>query len=104
MSNQDLLYRYLFEEYEVRGELVQLDHTYRHVVEAQNYPVQVQKLLGEEVVISAANIDHRRGHGLGFLIIKDLVKTMGASLDIKSKKEVGTTVTVKLPGKPADGG
>ncbi len=42
MSNQDLLYRYLFEEYEVRGELVQLDHTYRHVVEAQNYPVQVQ--------------------------------------------------------------
>lgn len=42
MSNQDLLYRYLFEEYEVRGELVQLDHTYRHVVEAQNHPVQVQ--------------------------------------------------------------
>ena len=65
---------------------------------------QVQRLLGEEVVISAANIDHRRGHGLGFLIIKDLVKTMGASLDIKSKKEAGTTVLVKLPGKPAEGG
>lgn len=65
---------------------------------------QVQKLLGEEVVISAANIDHRRGHGLGFLIIKDLVKTMGASLDIKSKKEAGTTVLVKLPGKSAEGG
>ncbi|HHQ4617780.1 Hsp33 family molecular chaperone HslO [Aeromonas veronii] len=53
MSNQDLLYRYLFEEYEVRGELVQLDHTYRHVVEAQNYPVQVQKLLGELLVATS---------------------------------------------------
>jgi len=53
MSNQDLLYRYLFEEYEVRGELVQLDSTYRHVVEAQNYPVQVQKLLGELLVATS---------------------------------------------------
>ena len=34
MSNQDLLYRYLFEEYEVRGELVQLDRTYRHIIDA----------------------------------------------------------------------
>ena len=53
MSNQDLLYRYLFEEYEVRGELVQLDSTYRHIVEAQNYPVQVQKLLGELLVATS---------------------------------------------------
>ncbi|MGL5031809.1 MAG: Hsp33 family molecular chaperone HslO [Aeromonas sp.] len=53
MSNQDLLYRYLFEEYEVRGELVQLDHTYRHVVEAQHYPVPVQKLLGELLVATS---------------------------------------------------
>lgn len=53
MSNQDLLYRYLFEEYEVRGELVQLDRTYRHIVEAQSYPVQVQKLLGELLVATS---------------------------------------------------
>ncbi|MGL6230032.1 Hsp33 family molecular chaperone HslO [Aeromonas rivipollensis] len=53
MSNQDLLYRYLFEEYEVRGELVQLDSTYRHIVDAQNYPVQVQKLLGELLVATS---------------------------------------------------
>ena len=32
MSNQDLLYRYLFEEYEVRGELVQLDRTYMNLL------------------------------------------------------------------------
>lgn len=53
MSNQDLLYRYLFEEYEVRGELVQLDHTYRHIIDAQNYPVQVQQLLGELLVATS---------------------------------------------------
>lgn len=53
MSNQDLLYRYLFEEYEVRGELVQLDRTYRHIVEAQSYPVQVQTLLGELLVATS---------------------------------------------------
>ena len=53
MSNQDLLYRYLFEEYEVRGELVQLDSTYRHIVDAQNYPVQVQHLLGELLVATS---------------------------------------------------
>jgi len=53
MSNQDLLYRYLFEEYKVRGELVQLDHTYRHIIDAQNYPVQVQQLLGELLVATS---------------------------------------------------
>ncbi|MGL5949137.1 MAG: Hsp33 family molecular chaperone HslO [Aeromonas sp.] len=53
MSQHDLLYRYLFEEYEVRGELVQLDATYRHVVEAQNYPAPVQKLLGELLVATS---------------------------------------------------
>ena len=53
MSNQDLLYRYLFEEYEVRGELVQLDRTYRHIIDAQNYPVQVQQLLGELLVATS---------------------------------------------------
>ena len=53
MSNQDLLYRYLFEEYEVRGELVQLDRTYRHIIDAQNYPVQVQHLLGELLVATS---------------------------------------------------
>ncbi|MCU9922121.1 Hsp33 family molecular chaperone HslO [Aeromonas caviae] len=53
MSNQDLLYRYLFEEYEVRGELVQLDRTYRNIIDAQNYPVQVQHLLGELLVATS---------------------------------------------------
>ncbi|MGL5285561.1 MAG: Hsp33 family molecular chaperone HslO [Aeromonas sp.] len=51
--SQDLLHRYLFEEYEVRGELVQLDQTYRHIVDAQSYPLQVQTLLGELLVATS---------------------------------------------------
>lgn len=58
---------------------------------------QVQRLMQAEVIITSANIDNRKGHGLGFLIIKDLVKTMNASLHIESKKDEGTTVFVKMP-------
>lgn len=60
-------------------------------------PEQIQRLMEEDVVITSANVDNRRGHGLGYLIIKDLVKTMGAQLHIESKKEAGTTVSVKIP-------
>ncbi len=58
---------------------------------------QIQRLMAEEVVITSANVDNKRGHGLGFLIIKDLVKTMEATLTINSKKEEGTTISVKMP-------
>ncbi|WP_193002942.1 Hsp33 family molecular chaperone HslO [Aeromonas simiae] len=51
--SQDQLHRYLFEEYEVRGELVQLDQTFRHIVDAQSYPLQVQALLGELLVATS---------------------------------------------------
>lgn len=58
---------------------------------------QIQNLMADEVVITSVNVDNKKGHGLGYLIIKDLVKTMGASLEIESKKETGTTVSVKMP-------
>ena len=57
---------------------------------------KTQSLLEDHVVISSANVDNRKGHGLGFLIIKDLVKMMGASLDIKSEKGYGTTVSIHM--------
>ncbi|NOT50406.1 MAG: hypothetical protein HOP10_03910 [Chitinophagaceae bacterium] len=60
-------------------------------------PEQIQRLMAEEVVITSANVDNKRGHGLGFLIIKDLVKTMEASLTIESKKDGGTTISVRIP-------
>jgi len=60
-------------------------------------PDQVQSIMADQVVITSVNVDNKKGHGLGYLIIKDLVKTMGASLLIESKKEAGTTVSVKMP-------
>ena len=55
---------------------------------------QIQRLMEEDVVITSANVDNKRGHGLGYLIIKDLLKTMGATLNIESQKGIGTTVSV----------
>jgi signal transduction histidine kinase/ligand-binding sensor domain-containing protein len=55
---------------------------------------QVTNLLSDETVISSVNTDHRKGNGLGYLIIKDVLKMMGADLQIESSKGVGTTVSV----------
>jgi signal transduction histidine kinase len=62
-------------------------------------PEQIQNIMADQFIVSSANIDKRKGNGLGYLIIKDLVKTMGATLRIESKKDSGTTVFVSLPVK-----
>lgn len=49
MAN-NILNRYLFEDLSVRGELVQLDDAYQHILSSQEYPAPVQKLLGELLV------------------------------------------------------
>ena len=53
MTEQDQQYRYLFEHHQVRGELVQLDQTFRHMVAAQEYPAPVRQLLGELLVATS---------------------------------------------------
>lgn len=58
---------------------------------------QIQNIMADQFIISSANIDNRKGNGLGYLIIKDLLKTMGATLHIKSEKGVGSTVSVHIP-------
>jgi signal transduction histidine kinase len=60
-------------------------------------PEKVQSLMADHVVISSANVDNKKGHGLGFLIIKDLLKTMGATLNIKSKLGEGSTISIIFP-------
>ncbi len=66
---------------------------------------QIQRLMADEVIITSANVDNKRGHGLGYLIIKDLIKTMNAGLNIKSTRGKGTTVYVRMPAvKSNDGG
>ena len=62
-------------------------------------PEQIQNIMADQFIVSSANIDKRKGNGLGYLIIKDLVKMMGATLRIESKKDSGTTVFVSFPVK-----
>lgn len=44
---QDILHRYLFDNADVRGELVQLQNSYQQVIGSHAYPPVLQTLLGE---------------------------------------------------------
>lgn len=46
-NTTDTLYRYLFDDQHVRGELVQLSQSYQSIIKNHNYPVGVRLLLGE---------------------------------------------------------
>jgi len=56
----------------------------------------ISEIMGDQVIITAARLDHRKGHGLGYLIIKDLIKMIGAEL-INSERGKGTIVSIKIP-------
>lgn len=60
-------------------------------------PEQIQNIMSDQFIVSSANIDNRKGNGLGYLIIKDLIKMMGAALQIRSEKGKGTAVSVIIP-------
>ncbi len=47
MHSQDISQRFLFEQADVRGELVSLDQSYREILAKHDYPEQVKGLLGE---------------------------------------------------------
>ncbi|MCV2885797.1 Hsp33 family molecular chaperone HslO [Aestuariibacter sp. AA17] len=47
MTKTDLLHRYLFNQANVRGELVQLQESYRAILDSYAYPPAIQQLLGE---------------------------------------------------------
>jgi len=64
-------------------------------------PDQIKNVMADQFIISSANIDNRKGNGLGYLIIKDLVKMMDASLQINSEKGKGTKVSVLMPVTPS---
>lgn len=49
-KSKNTLHRYLFEDLSVRGELVQLDDTYQHIISSKEYPAPLQQLLGELLV------------------------------------------------------
>ena len=52
MSSNDFLYRYLFNDAHVRGELVQLTKSYQDILNAYPYPPVIQSLLGELMAAS----------------------------------------------------
>jgi len=60
-------------------------------------PAQIQNILGEHATMLSARIDSRKGHGLGYLIIKDLLKMIDAEITINSEKEKGTIVFLSVP-------
>ena len=45
--NNDILHRYIFDNADVRGEIVQLESSYQEVLSAHIYPVALQALIGE---------------------------------------------------------
>ncbi len=60
-------------------------------------PEQIRNILSDDFIVSSANIDNRKGNGLGYLIIKDLLKMMDGTISIKSTKGKGTIVSVTFP-------
>ena len=47
MQSSDQLYRYIFNQAHVRGELVQLQQSYQSILDSYDYPPVIQRLLGE---------------------------------------------------------
>ena len=55
---------------------------------------QIQNIMADQYIISSSKKDNRKGNGLGYLIIKDLLKMMGAHYKIISERDHGTEVRV----------
>ena len=60
-------------------------------------PDQITNIMADHFIISSANVDNRKGNGLGYLIIKDLMKILRGSLQIHSEKDKGSRITVSIP-------
>ncbi len=57
---------------------------------------QINNIMADQIIVSSANIDNKKGHGLGYLIIKDLLKMMDAKIMIESTKNKGTIVSLRF--------
>jgi signal transduction histidine kinase len=58
---------------------------------------QINNIMSEMYIVSSATIDKRKGNGLGYLIIKDMLKLVNAKFVIKSKEGKGTMVSIFFP-------
>ncbi|HEX9511677.1 MAG TPA: ATP-binding protein [Puia sp.] len=57
---------------------------------------QINNIMADHFIISSANVDRRKGNGLGYLIVKDLLKIIRGNLSIRSEKGKGTQVIIRL--------
>jgi signal transduction histidine kinase len=60
-------------------------------------PDQITNIMADHFIQSSANVDNRKGNGLGYLIIKDLMKILHGTLLIQSEKDKGSRITVSVP-------
>lgn len=60
---------------------------------------QIENILSDQFIISSVNVDNKKGNGLGYLIIKDLIKLLQGQLAIESEKGKGTVVAITMPSK-----
>ena len=58
---------------------------------------QINNLKSDLVIVSSANVNKRSGNGLGYLIIKDLLKMINGTFDIESELNKGTSVFITFP-------
>lgn len=59
---------------------------------------QIDNIISDERIIASVNVDNKKGTGLGYVIIKDLLELMEGSLSISSTKNTGTQISVIFPG------
>ena len=52
-DSSDTLRRFLFEQEDVRGSIVRLKDTWRHLLQAEDYPAEVRPFLGEALAATA---------------------------------------------------
>lgn len=57
----------------------------------------LEQLFNIEEIFSTEGTEKERGAGLGLIISKDFIELINGSIQIKSEKEKGTTVIIKLP-------
>lgn len=58
---------------------------------------QINNILADQFIVSSTNVDGKKGNGLGYLIIKDLLKVVEGNFSIKSAKNIGTTIKLFFP-------
>ncbi len=81
MSTHDYSQRFLFEDHDIRGEFVRVESSYQQSLENSDYPLVIQKLLGEMICASILLSSiikyeghvaiHAQGHGPASLLIAE---------------------------------